>query len=171
MIDSDVHLKAVDCFRVGTHHHSGIVDEYMKVVDLWTKRKTKRKNVTLNDNKFQLLVSCDAAASASLTSQKFLSERSYGAGVCQIQLSHFHFGFRVRGSYTGGGLLALLHVSARHYHPSAWDVQEKRGRKMIWKHQNEYNLIENQTTWTSLWVMSGGTKGAVLCVFIRIGPL
>lgn len=36
VIDSDVHLKAVHCLRVGTHHDAGVVDEDMKVVDLWT---------------------------------------------------------------------------------------------------------------------------------------
>lgn len=35
MIHSDVHLEAIDGFCVWTHHHAGVVDEHVKLVDLW----------------------------------------------------------------------------------------------------------------------------------------
>lgn len=35
-----MHLKAIDCFRVGTHHHAGVVDEDVKLVDLCRRGKT-----------------------------------------------------------------------------------------------------------------------------------
>lgn len=34
VIHSDMHLEAVAGFRVRTHHHAGVVDEYVKLVYL-----------------------------------------------------------------------------------------------------------------------------------------
>ena len=34
VIDSDMHLKAIDGFCVRAHHHPGVVDEDMKIVNL-----------------------------------------------------------------------------------------------------------------------------------------
>lgn len=34
VIHADVHLEAVHCLGVRTHHHAGVVDENVKLVDL-----------------------------------------------------------------------------------------------------------------------------------------
>lgn len=34
-----MHLEAIDRFRVGTHHHAGVVDEDVKLVDLCRREK------------------------------------------------------------------------------------------------------------------------------------
>lgn len=39
VIDPNMHLKAIHGLCVRTHHDTGVVDEDVKVVDLWADRK------------------------------------------------------------------------------------------------------------------------------------
>lgn len=122
VIDSDVHLKAIDCFCVGAHHHAGVVDEDVKLVDIC--RREHHSSCDSNTTKSRALqVDSDPLV---LTSQELLCEGSYGAGVCQVELSDLHLCFRTRSSYTGCSLFSFLHISARHDHPSACRVKNKQ---------------------------------------------
>ncbi len=47
MIDPNMHLKAIDCLHIRTHHDTGIIDEYVQVINLWMK-KQKSKGVNSN---------------------------------------------------------------------------------------------------------------------------
>lgn len=61
-----------------------------------------------------------------LTPQELLYEGSYGAGVCQVQLSHLHLSFGMSGPNAGRRLLPFLHISARHDHPRPCHEERRR---------------------------------------------